>query len=135
MAEPVAHIYDPLRRKEVKATPEEQVRQWFVQVLLREAGVPAHLMMTEVGFRWGGKQYRADVLAYDRQGRPLAVVECKRPDVEISAAVAEQAMRYNAVLDVRWIFLTNGKTTMVFKREGDGFIPFGALPAYEEMVR
>ena len=135
MADSRGNIFDPLRHKEVKATPEEQVRQWFVQVLLREAGVPAHLMMTEVGFKWGGKQYRADVLAYDRQGRPLAVVECKRPDVDLGPAVAEQAMRYNTVLDVRWIFLTNGTTTMVFRREGGSFVPHGALPGYEEMVR
>lgn len=135
MAERRGYLFDPLRRKEVKATPEEQVRQWFVGVLLRECGVPAHLMMTEVGFKWGEKQYRADVLAYDRQGRPLAVVECKRPDVEIGPAVAEQAMRYNAVLDVRWLFLTNGTTTMVFRREGAAFVPHGALPTYEQMVR
>lgn len=134
MAEDRGYLFDPLRRKEVKATPEEQVRQWFVQLLLREAGVPAHLMMSEVGFRWGGKRYRADVLAYDRQGRPLAVVECKRPDVALESAVAEQAMRYNSVLDVRWIFLTNGTRTLVFKREGDRFAPFGALPRYEEML-
>ena len=134
MAEDRGYLFDPLRRKEVKATPEEQVRQWFVQLLLREAGVPAHLMMSEVGFRWGGKRYRADVLAYDRQGRPLAVVECKRPDVALESAVAEQAMRYNSVLDVRWIFLTNGTKTLVFKREGDRFTPFGALPRYEEML-
>ena len=134
MAEDRRYLFDPLRRKEVKATPEELVRQWFVQLLLREAGVPAHLMMSEVGFRWGGKRYRADVLAYDRQGRPLAVVECKRPDVALESAVAEQAMRYNSVLDVRWIFLTNGTKTLVFKREGDRFAPFGALPRYEEML-
>ena len=63
-----------------------------------------------------------------------AVVECKRPDVEITAAVADQAMRYNAVLDVRWIFLTNGRTTLIFKREGDRFVPAKVVPDYEGML-
>jgi len=127
-------IWDPLRRKEVAATPEEQVRQWFIAAVLRDTvKVPMHMMMSEVGFRYGEKQYRADILVSDRSARPLAVVECKRPDVEISAKVAEQAMRYNAVLDVRWIFLTNGHVTLIFKREGDSFVPAAEVPDYDRM--
>ena len=54
-------IWDPLRRKEVAATPEEQVRQWFIAAVLRDTvKVPMHMMMSEVGFRYGNKQYRAD---------------------------------------------------------------------------
>ena len=128
-------IWDPLRRKEVAATPEEQVRQWFITAVLRDTvKVPMHMMMSEGGFRYGNKQYRADILVSDRSAKPLAVVECKRPDVEITAAVAEQAMRYNAVLDVRWIFLTNGRTTLIFKREGDRFVPAKVVPDYEGML-
>ena len=128
-------IWDPLRRKEVAATPEEQVRQWFIAAVLRDTvKVPMHMMMSEVGFRYGNKQYRVDILVSDRSAKPLAVVECKRPDVEITAAVAEQAMRYNAVLDVRWIFLTNGRTTLIFKREGDRFVPAKVVPDYEGML-
>jgi len=128
-------IWDPLRRKEVAATPEEQVRQWFIASVLHDTvKVPMHMMMSEVGFRYGEKQYRADILVSDRSARPLAVVECKRPDVEITSKVAEQAMRYNAVLDVRWIFLTNGHHTLVFKREGDTFVPASEVPDYEGML-
>ena len=126
-------LFDPLRRKEVAATPEEQVRQWFITVLGGAMGVPAHLMMSEVGFKWGGKQYRADILIYSRGGEPLAVVECKRPDVALDESVALQAMRYNAELDVRWIFLTNGERTMVFRRDDGRFVQCPALPAYDQM--
>lgn len=128
-------LWDPLRRKEVAATPEEQVRQWFIaEVLVKTAAVPAHLMMSETGFQWGSKKYRADVLVYDRSARPLAVVECKRPDVPLSAEVAAQAMRYNAVLDVRWIFLTNGGSTLAFRREDGQFRPFTRIPSYAQML-
>lgn len=127
-------MYDPLRKKEVAATPEETVRQWFIGVLENDVKVPRHMMMSETGFRFAQKQYRADILVYDRSLKPLAVVECKREDVELDASVVEQAMRYNAVLDVRYIFLTNGKRTLLFKRDGQEFKPCTELPEYGSML-
>lgn len=123
--------FDPLRRRDVPLTPEERVRQWFISVLRDSVKVPMHMMMSEAGFKWGEKRYRADILVFDRQGKPLMVVECKRPEVEIDESVALQAMRYNAVLDVRWIFLTNGRKTLLFKRKEDRFIPSDVIPDYE----
>ena len=127
-------LFDPLRRKEVAATAEERVRQWFIGVLLSDCGVPAHLMMSEAPLHLGAKKWRADILIYDRSGSPLAVVECKRPDVDIDSSVAAQAMRYNMVLDVRWLILTNGVKTLIFRRDGSAFKAFGSLPLYEQML-
>lgn len=127
-------LFDPLRKKELAATPEEKVRQWFIQRLLQDCGVPRHLMMSEVGMKYGAKTYRADILAYDRDGAPLLVVECKRPDVQLSEETARQAMRYNMVLGVRWLMLTNGTRVLVFRREGDTFLPQGQIPNYEQML-
>ena len=126
-------LYDPLRRKEVAATPEEKVRQWFIGVLTA-SHVPAHLMMSEAAMTFGAKRWRADILVYDRSGKPLAVVECKRPGVDVDAGVADQAMRYNMVLDVQWLILTNGSRTLVFRRNGDVFASCDHLPEYEEMT-
>ena len=127
-------IWDPLRRKEVAATPEERVRQWFI-VQLRDAfGVPEHMMNSEVGFKFGAKSWRADILVYDRAGQPLAVVECKRPDVALDAHVIEQAMRYNSVLGVRFLFVTNGKMTYLYGLKGDTFVPVDRIPSFEEML-
>ena len=127
-------IWDPLRKKRVTATPEERVRQWFI-VQLRDAfGVPEHMMRSEVGFRFGVKPYRADILVFDRAGAPLAVVECKRPDVALDAQVVEQAMRYNSVLGVRFLFLTNGNLTYLYALEGETFVPMEVIPSYEEML-
>ena len=130
----MGQIWDPLRKKNVTATPEEQVRQWFIVQLREVFGVPAGLMMSECGFQFGGKKYRADILVHDRSARPLCVVECKRPDVHLDAAVVEQAMRYNSVLDVRYIVLTNGNLTYIYIREGDRFVPCDHVPTYEEMI-
>ena len=127
-------IWDPLRKKRVTATPEERVRQWFIVQLRDVFGVPEHMMMSEVGFRFGGKPYRADIVVYGRDAAPLAVVECKRPEVELSPAVLEQALRYNSVLDVRFLAVTNGKKTYLYRLEGERFVTCERLPGYEEML-
>ena len=127
-------VYDPLRKKNVACTPEERVRQWFILQLRDNMGVPAHLMMSEVAFKFGDKPYRADIVVYGRDGSPAAIVECKRPDVVIDADVAVQALRYDAVLSVRFIFLTNGTTTYIYRRVGATFEPCLSLPSCEEML-
>ena len=129
------HVWDPLRRKEVALTPEERVRQWFISVLGDECGVPAYEMMSEATLSYGGKAWRADIVVYRRDMSPAMVVECKRPDVELTREVLEQALRYNLVLDVNWIVITNGKKTLVFVREVNSFIPVDRLPDYAEVCR
>lgn len=127
-------IWDPLRKKEVALTPEEQVRQWCIRVLAGQMQVPMHMMMSEVGFRLGGKQLRADILIYDRSAKPLAVVECKRPEVAITQEVLDQAIRYNIVLDVRYMIITNGTRTFICRRQGEGFEFINTVPTYNEMI-
>jgi len=127
-------VWDPLRRKEVAATPEERVRQWFIVQLRDTFGIPEHMMRSEVGFRFGNKPYRADILVFGRDGAPLLVAECKRPEVALSAAVLEQAMRYNSVLGVKFLVVTNGKMTYLYRLEGDAFVPCTQIPSYEEML-
>ena len=132
---PDSMIYDPLRRKDVALTPEERVRQWFINLLRTSAQVPAHQMMSEVQLQYGsGKVWRADIVVYGHGGRPLAVVECKRPDVEITKEVLEQALRYNIVLDVPFLFLTNGQLTYICRRNGDSYEFLDKAPVYEEML-
>lgn len=131
-------IWDPLRKKHVAMTPEEKVRQWFIGRLAEDIKVPLHMMMSEVGFKLGDKQFRADILVYDRQARPVVVVECKRPEVELTKEVLEQAVRYNMVLNVRYIIITNGLRTFICRREEKGgniqYAPAASLPVYSEMI-
>ena len=131
-------VFDPLRKRYVARTPEEEVRQWFIGVLSQRMKVPVHMMMSEVGFRLAGKQFRADIIIYDRKATPLAVVECKRPEVALDRNVLEQAIRYNMVLKVRYIFITNGLKTFVFGMSGnagDGrYVMMDSVPVWEEML-
>ena len=128
-------IWDHLRKKEVALTPEERVRQWFISVLIQQMEVPAHMMMSEAGFKLGEKQFRADILVYDRNVKPLMVVECKRPEVELTSDVLDQAVRYNMVLDVRYIVITNGNSTFICGKNSNGYSFIQSLPKYNEMIK
>ncbi|MFO7755328.1 MAG: type I restriction enzyme HsdR N-terminal domain-containing protein [Bacteroidales bacterium] len=103
-----ALIFDNIRRKFVALTPEEWVRQHFINYLVNERRYPAGLIAVEVMFRMNSLVRRADILVYDRQGRPLLLVECKAPDVKVSAAVFDQIVSYNIKFRLRYIVVSNG---------------------------
>ena len=127
-------IWDPLRKKEVALTPEEEVRQWCIRVLAEKMKVPPGLMMSEAGFKLGDKQFRADIVVYDRTVSPLMVVECKRPEVDLTQEVLDQAVRYNMVLDVKYIVITNGRQTFMLQKSHSGYSPLERMPEYSEMI-
>ena len=92
------------------------------------------MMMSEAGFKLGGKQFRADILIYDRAAKPLAVVECKRPEVELTQEVLDQAVRYNMVLNVKYMIITNGTKTYICKKEDYGYRFIDSAPKYMDML-
>jgi len=128
-------VWDPLRKKSVALTPEERVRQWFIGVLSVGLKVPEHMMMSEVSLKVGEKPYRADIVVYGRDGKPLMVVECKRNDVTLDQSAVDQALRYNTSLGVRYITITNGEKTFIFQRKDDGFEFMEKAPVWEEMIK
>ena len=128
------YIWDPLRKKSVRNTPEEAVRQWFISAVLHEGmGVPEHMMGSEVALTHAGKQYRADIVVWNRSARPLMIVECKRPEVTLDQEVVDQAIRYNKELDVKYIVITNGVKTFMFERVDDGFEFVQKAPQWSEI--
>lgn len=123
-------IYDPLRKKWVVRTPEEEVRQSVIAWLRDAKGVPVGLMESEYGFLYNRRRYRADVLVFDRQLQPLVLVECKAPGVRIDGKVVEQVVRYTRVLTVRYVLVTNGARTLLLGRrdDGSGYDPLSGMP-------
>ena len=126
------YIWDPLRKKSVRNTPEEAVRQWFISVLHEGMKVPEHMMGSEVAFRHGAKEYRADIVVYNREAGPVMVVECKRPETAMDREVLEQALKYNLVLGVRYIAITNGERTFGFRSTGDPQVPFEQITSFPD---
>ncbi|QKG54594.1 type I restriction enzyme HsdR N-terminal domain-containing protein [Hymenobacter sp. BRD67] len=104
----IPEIWDELRHKYVALTPEEWVRQHVVHYLMASLGYPRGLLSLERGHRYNQRQKRTDLVALGPNGRPLLLVECKRPSVAITPAVAQQAATYNQTLRAPLLLLTNG---------------------------
>jgi hypothetical protein len=101
-------IFDILRRKYVALTPEEWVRQHFVHYLLERKGYPSGLLANEVQLLLNGTKKRCDSVLYDRNLHAQMIVEYKAPHIEITQAVFDQIMRYNIVLRVEYLVVSNG---------------------------
>ena len=108
-------VLDPIRRRWVVLTPEEEVRQWTIGLLHDHYGYPLELMQVEGAITLNGMTRRCDIVVYDTDGRPRIIVECKRPDVPVNQKVCDQACRYNTVLQVPLLLLTNGKQLVVIE--------------------
>ena len=130
-------VFDPLRKKEVALTEEEKVRQWFISVLNEGCMVPHHMMMSEVGMKYGaeGKIFRADIVVYKRDMTPAVIVECKRPDVKLTEDVLDQALRYSMVLPARYFILTNGSRTLAAEKRDGKIVMIEKLPEYSELCQ
>ncbi|HNS30782.1 MAG TPA: type I restriction enzyme HsdR N-terminal domain-containing protein, partial [Tenuifilaceae bacterium] len=102
-------IFDTIRRKYVALTPEEWVRQHFINFLIAYKGFPKGLMAVEQKVTINGMPQRVDIVAYNRKGKPILVVECKAPDVKLTQATIGQAARYNLQLQAGYLIITNGK--------------------------
>ncbi|WP_339735568.1 type I restriction enzyme HsdR N-terminal domain-containing protein [uncultured Sunxiuqinia sp.] len=101
-------IFDEIRRKLVVLTPEEWVRQNFIQYLIGEKQFPASLMAIETGLKINQNQFRADLLVYDRTGKPLILVEFKAPSVKVTQRTFDQITRYNMTFQVPYLIVSNG---------------------------
>ncbi|WP_420456933.1 type I restriction enzyme HsdR N-terminal domain-containing protein [Rubrivirga sp.] len=125
-------VHDPVRRRWVALTPEEGVRQRLLLDLLA-LGYPAGLLAVERGVVFGGKMWRADVVAYGRDQRPALLAECKAPGVAIDQTTFDQLGRYNAVLDAPVLVVDNGAARYCCVRDGAGWRFVDAVPAFGEV--
>jgi len=101
-------IHDPFRRKYVALTPEEWVRQHFLNYLVEVLHYPKGLIQVEAGFRLNSMLRRADILVHNRAGQPVMIVECKGPEVKITQSVFDQIINYNFSYGVKYLVVTNG---------------------------
>ena len=132
-------IWDVLRRRWLLLTPEEWVRQNFVHYLNASCRVPLSLMANEVAIRLNETSKRCDTVIYTSALRPLAIVEYKAPEVALTREVFEQIVRYNIVLRVRYLIVSNGLCHYCCRVEYEGerprisFMP--EIPLYTDMAQ
>ena len=101
-------VLDTLRRRFVAATPEEWVRQHFVNYLVHHKHYPAGLMANEVELHIGDKRLRCDTLLYNKDMRPQMIIEYKAPSIALSQKVFDQITVYNMLLHVDYLIVSNG---------------------------
>lgn len=102
------YIWDIIRRKYVALNPEEWVRQHFVNYLITEKGYPTSLIANEIQINLNNQKRRCDSVVYDTSLSPLVIIEYKSPDVKITQDVFDQIVRYNMVLKVKYLVISNG---------------------------
>ena len=102
------HIFDILRRTYVTLTPEEWVRQHFVHYLISHKGYPASLMANETSINLNKIKLRCDTIVYDKNLTPKVIIEYKAPNIAINQNVFSQIARYNLVLKVDYLIISNG---------------------------
>ena len=130
-------VFDRLRKRYVALTPEEWVRQHFVEYLIEEKQFPAALMANEVSLTQNGIKRCCDTLVADREGQPLVIVEYKAPEIEITQQVFDQIVRYNMVLRARYLMVSNGMSHYCCQidYENNTYSFLNDIPEYAELLQ
>jgi len=101
-------LFDVIRKKQVVITPEEWVRQHFVQYLIRQKHYPKALIKLEGGHKLLGMARRSDIVVFNTAGEKILLVECKAPSVFIEQKTFDQVARYNIVHKIKLLAVSNG---------------------------
>jgi len=133
--EGILTIFDEIRKKHIIITPEEWVRQHFVQFLINQKGYPKALIKLEGGLKLHGKARRTDIVVFNPKGERMLLIECKAPSVNIDQKVFDQVARYNMVHKVSLLAVSNGLEhyycRIDFEKQDYSFIR--ELPNYREV--
>lgn len=121
------------RRRYVRLTPEELVRQTTLQLLVDEFGYPHNLIAVEVPIEVAGVQKRCDAIVYNRQMQPLMLIEFKAPSVHLTQEVFDQAAIYNRTLHVPLLMLCNGRESIVARVQTTQYQFIDHIPAHNEL--
>ncbi|MBC8266879.1 MAG: type I restriction enzyme HsdR N-terminal domain-containing protein [Flavobacteriales bacterium] len=108
LVEATTQVFDKVRKKYFKLTPEEWVRQNFIHYLNKEKNYPFGLMGVEKMVKYNELSTRADIVLYNKEGKPTMIVECKAPNVKITQDAFNQIAKYNFKLKVNFLVVTNG---------------------------
>jgi hypothetical protein len=102
------YIFDEIRKKNIFLTPEEWVRQHFVQYLINQKKYPKSLIAIEKEIKVNNLKKRFDILIFNNKGEHDIIVECKSPKIKISQDTFDQIARYNLKLKAKYLIVTNG---------------------------
>jgi hypothetical protein len=125
-------IFDGLRKKWLLLTPEEWVRQNFVQYLVQVKNYPAALIAMEKSIQLGELTKRFDILVYDNDHKPWMMIECKAPAIKLDEAVLQQLLRYHISVPTGFLIISNGEATYGWEKTGQDLQLIEELPVWED---
>ena len=128
-------IFDTIRKKWVAFTPEEMVRQHFVNYLVEYKMYPMSHIANESSITVGNVKKRCDSVLYNKSGKPKVIVEYKAPSVKITNDVFAQISRYNIALRVDYLIVSNGINHYCVKvdYETGGYVFLNDIPDYNSI--
>lgn len=123
-------IFDSLRKKFLVLTPEEWVRQHWINFLINHHNFPKGLFALEKGLKYNQMNKRTDLVVFDRQRNPYLLVECKAPGIKIDEKTLNQIMTYNSRLNCLNLVLSNGinHIYMTFSNEEKIYLQKSTVP-------
>ncbi len=115
-----------VRKKDIKLTPEEAVRQLYIQVLIDEYDYPVDRMEIEYSVSFGREKKRADIVIFDKQQTtsPYIMVELKKPKLKDGK---EQLKSYCNATGAPIGVWSNGDSISYYHRKDPNY--FEDLPA------
>jgi hypothetical protein len=122
-------IFDEVRKRWVTLTPEEWVRQNFLQYLIQVKQYPSSIISVEKLIKIGDLKKRYDIVVYNKN-IPWLIVECKEKNVTINTAVIEQVLRYNMALTIKYFVVTNGNQSFAYEVSENLFKELNDLPEF-----
>jgi hypothetical protein len=128
-------VFDPVRKRYVALSPEEDVRQQMMHFLVQKKGTPLGLMAVEYAITVNQLSKRCDIVVFSRMGKPLLIVECKAAHIRLNPQTLEQVVNYNLRLHVDFLIITNGKKLYCFQRDKtlSSYSIMSQVPDYEFM--
>ena len=128
-------VFDELRKKFVRLSPEEWVRQNFIRFLVEEKHYRHSLMAVETLVNVNNNPLRADLVVFGKNGQPILAAEFKAPSVKISQDTFNQLVRYNMKLKVDFLIVSNGLSHFCCQIDytHNSYQFLQEIPAFEEI--
>lgn len=124
-------IFDPVRKKWVRLTPEEWVRQNLLQYLIQVKKIPQSLIAVEKEIQLHELCKRCDIVVY-KNNIPWMIAECKELNMPLTEAVLEQVLRYNLAISAEYLVISNGSFCFAWQRAGGTLQAINQLPGWAE---
>jgi hypothetical protein len=126
------YFFDPIRKKNVRALPEEMVRQLILHYLLYELHYPINKIQVERSIEVHGNKRRYDIIVFNNDYSPFLLIECKSYKVPLNQIVFDQIAMYNVNTRSPYLWVSNGMINYIsaFNANMNSFEFIDKIPPY-----